>query len=431
MTPLDRTVPAGRPDHEPPVAPPDPAVPLPTAAGAPSGAAPLPTAPAASAAAHLTRRQRLWTFLKAGPTSPVEADEHRLPIEDRDADPYPLLRQSPFAIGFLGAVGAMVAIGLATALVQLSSIIVLVVVALFLALGLNPLVEELVTRGVKRGLAVAIVALGGLLIVVLGSTALVPVVTRQVDLLIRNAPGYLQQLRMNDTVARFDAETHVISNATEYLKSGALLNNAFGGLLGAGMYLANAVFSVFITLVLTVYFLASLESIKNALYQLSPASRRQRTRYIAGMVFKRIGGYLTGLFILVTLASSGAFVMMLLAGLGEYALALAFVVAVCWCVPLIGATAAAVVVSLIGFTVSPTVGVICLVYFLVYIQFDAYVVQPRVMARQVNVPAALIVVGALAGGTLLGIVGALLAVPTMAVLLVLYREIALPHLEAT
>jgi len=348
-----------------------------------------------------------------------------------EQDPFPLLRRSPFAIGFLGAVGAMAALGLGTALLQLSSIIVLVVVALFLALGLNPLVEELVVRGLKRGIAVAVVALGGLLIVVLGSTALVPVVTRQVDLLIKNAPGYLQQLRANETIGRFDAEYQVISKATEFFTSGALLNNVFGGLLGAGMYLANALFSVFITLVLTVYFLATLESIKDALYQLSPASRRQRTRYIAGMVFKRIGGYLTGMFILVTSASSAAFVMMLLSGLGEYALALAFVVAVCWFVPLIGASVAAVVVSVIGFTVSPTIGVICLVYFLVYIQFDAYVIQPRVMARQVNVPGALVVVAALAGGTLLGIVGALLAVPTMAVLLVLYREIAVPHLEAT
>ncbi len=406
---------------------------VPPLAGSPH----LPTAPPADEVheadpvieTQRSRRQRLWTFLKSGPVAPDD-EEPAVQADPRETDPYPLLRQSPFVLGFLGAVGAMVAVGLGTAFVQLSSIIVLVVVALFLALGLNPLVEELVGRGVKRGLAVGAVALSGLLIVVLGSTALVPVVTRQVDLLIRNTPGYLQQLRANQTIANFDAETHVISNATEYLKSGALLNNAFGGLLGAGMYLANAVFSVFITLVLTVYFLASLESIKDALYQLSPASRRQRTRYIAGMVFKRIGGYLTGLFILVTLASAGAFIMMLLAGLGEYALALAFVVAVCWCVPLIGATTAAVIVSLIGFTVSPTVGIICLVYFLIYIQFDAYIVQPRVMARQVNVPAALIVVGALAGGTLLGIVGALLAVPTMAVLLVLYREIAVPHLES-
>jgi len=325
----------------------------------------------------------------------------------------------------------MVAVGLATAVFQLSGILLLVVVALFLALGLNPLVEELVTRGVKRGLAVGLVTLGGLLIVVLGSTALVPVVTRQVDLLIRNTPGYLQQLRSNEAVARLDAEYHLITKATEFLTSGQLLNNAFGGLLGAGMYLANALFSVFVTLVLTVYFLATLESIKNAIYQLSPASRRERTRHIAGIVFTRIGGYLTGMFILVTLASSAAFVMLLVVGLGEYALALAFVVAVCWFVPLIGASTAAAIVSLIGFTVSPTIGVICLIYFVVYIQFDTYIVQPRVMARQVNVPAALIVVGALAGGTLLGIVGALLAVPTIAVLLVLYREIALPHLESS
>lgn len=397
----------------------------------PQAPSPAPLPGDAPPAVPVARRRGLWTFLTSSPGRADDLDAAAYKEVPTEQDPFPLLRRSPFAIGFLGAVGAMAALGLGTALLQLSSIIVLVVVALFLALGLNPLVEELVVRGLKRGIAVAVVALGGLLIVVLGSTALVPVVTRQVDLLIKNAPGYLQQLRANETIGRFDAEYQVISKATEFFTSGALLNNVFGGLLGAGMYLANALFSVFITLVLTVYFLATLESIKDALYQLSPASRRQRTRYIAGMVFKRIGGYLTGMFILVTSASSAAFVMMLLSGLGEYALALAFVVAVCWFVPLIGASVAAVVVSVIGFTVSPTIGVICLVYFLVYIQFDAYVIQPRVMARQVNVPGALVVVAALAGGTLLGIVGALLAVPTMAVLLVLYREIAVPHLEAT
>ena len=369
----------------------------------PQAPSPAPLPGDAPPAVPVARRRGLWTFLTSSPGRADDLDAAAYKEVPTEQDPFPLLRRSPFAIGFLGAVGAMAALGLGTALLQLSSIIVLVVVALFLALGLNPLV----------------------------STALVAVVTRQVDLLIKNAPGYLQQLRANETIGRFDAEYQVISKATEFFTSGALLNNVFGGLLGAGMYLANALFSVFITLVLTVYFLATLESIKDALYQLSPASRRQRTRYIAGMVFKRIGGYLTGMFILVTSASSAAFVMMLLSGLGEYALALAFVVAVCWFVPLIGASVAAVVVSVIGFTVSPTIGVICLVYFLVYIQFDAYVIQPRVMARQGNVPGALVVVAALAGGTLLGIVGALLAVPTMAVLLVLYREIAVPHLEAT
>ncbi len=400
--------------------------------GAPSSPAGGEAPPALpTAATTATRRQRLLQFLR--PPVPRPTLDEVQPDEEitREHNPYPLLRRSPFAIGFLGAVGAMVAVALANALTQLTSIIVLVVVALFLALGLNPLVEELVTRGLRRGLAVGAVAGTGLIIVGLGSTAVVPVITRQVDLLVRNAPGYLQQLRANPTIAGFDAEYQVLSKATEYLTSGALLNNVFGGLLGAGMYLANALFSVFITLVLTVYFLFTLEAIKLALYQLSPASVRGRVRHISGMVFSRIGGYLTGMFILVTLASTCAFVMMLIVGLGEYALALAFIVAVCWFVPLIGASVAAVIVSIMGFTVSPTIGIICLVYFLVYIQFDAYVVQPRVMARQVNVPGALVVVAALAGGTLLGIVGALLAVPTMAVLLVLYREIAVPHLEAT
>ena len=91
---------------------------------------------------------------------------------------------------------------------------------------------------------------------------------------------------------------------------------------------------------------------------------------------------------------------------------------------------AALVVT-IAISVSPTAGVICAVYFLVYSQLDAYVVQPRIFSSSLNVPPVLIVLGALSGGLLLGIVGALLAIPTVASLLLLYREVLVPHLDAS
>jgi predicted PurR-regulated permease PerM len=99
-------------------------------------------------------------------------------------------------------------------------------------------------------------------------------------------------------------------------------------------------------------------------------------------------------------------------------------------IPLIGGITNIVVVSLIGLSVSPTVGVFCLIFCILYQQFDTYFTQPRLMARQVKVPGALVVVAALAGGTTLGIPGAVMAIPLAAALLLVYREVILPALDA-
>ncbi len=373
---------------------------------------------------------RRWPWRLIGPRDdqgPPKPASTAPPVVVRPAS---LLRHSPFALGFFATFGGITAIGLWQALSDLKLIILLVVVSLFLALGLNPLVEWLVARGLRRSLAVAVVTLGGLGVLALGSTAVFPLVTLQLEQLYERAPGLIRALRDNPQIAQLDRQYHFLERATSFLASGDLLNTLFGGLLGAGRYVANAVFSLIVTLVLTIYFLASLENIKNVIYQLSPASKRPRARYIADQMFRQIGGYLTGMFIVVTIAASCAFIFMLIVGLGQYALALAFVVAVFAFIPLVGSTMSMITVALVGFTISPTVGIATIVYFLVYQQFDAYVIQPRVMSKQVNVPGAVVVLAALAGGTLLGIIGALIAVPTAAALLLLYREVVLPNLDA-
>lgn len=340
-----------------------------------------------------------------------------------------LLDRSPFDIGFFGVLGGVAAIGVVTVLSHLQSILVIVVLSLFLALGINPIVDLLMRRGLKRPLAVLAVMLVVVAALVLSVWAVAPVVSDQGMRLLRNAPGYLQALRENDQIAALDRQFDVISKITDFLTSGTWVNALFGGLWGAGVAVATTAFSVVMTVVLTLYFLASLPQIKDVIYQTAPASQRPQVRFLADEMFDRIGNYLTGMFGVVTLWAVGSFIVMNLVGLGQFALALCIVVGVLAFIPVVGWMVAAAVVGTIAFSISPTAGGICLAYFVVYSQLDAYLVQPRIFSGSLNVPPVLIVVGAISGGTVLGVVGALLAIPTVASLLLLYRAVLLPHLD--
>ena len=342
-----------------------------------------------------------------------------------------LLRHSPFAIGFYGAIGVLVAIFLASAVMQVQGILILVIMALFLALGLSPAVDFLARRRVPRGLAVFMVTLTALGVIALGFTALVPILTEQTQALVKNLPGLLNNLRDNPQIADWDKDYNVIERVRTFLTSGTLIQNLFGGIWGAGRILANVVFSLIMILVLTIYFLASLPSIKEIIYHLAPATRRPRMRYLADEIFRGVSGYITGMFFIVTVASVASFIFMNIAGLGQYSLALAFVVALFCFIPIIGSSLAMVAVAIVGFATSPTIGIVTIIYFLVYQQFDAYVLYPNILKRTVKVPSALVILSAIIGGTLLGIIGAVIAIPTTAALLLLYREVVQPHLDAS
>ncbi len=370
-------------------------------------------------------RRGAQTLLTPVPTEPISPVPPTAVSSDSK-----LLKYSPFAMGFFGAIGVLVALGLATAVMQVQSILILVVMALFLALGLSPAVDFLARRRVPRSLAVFLVTISALGIIALGFTALVPILTEQAQSLARNTPALLDNLRQNPQIAELDQEFKILDKVREFLTSGTLLQNLFGGIWGAGRILANVLFSVIMTLVLTIYFLASLPAIKEIIYRLAPASRRPRARYLADEIFNGVSGYITGMFLIVTIASVCAFIFMNIAGLGAYSLALAFVVALFCFIPIIGSSLAMVAVAIVGFATSPTLGIVTIIYFLIYQQFDAYVLYPNVLKRTVNVPAALVILSAIIGGTLLGIIGAVIAIPTTAALLLLYREVVQPHLDA-
>ncbi len=342
-----------------------------------------------------------------------------------------LLERSPFQIGFFLAIGGMTAFGLITLVVSLKTVIVLVLLSFAIALGLNPAVDWLHHHSIRRGVAVLLVALGLISLMALAGWALVPVVSEQVNILLLRAPVYLENLRQNPQIAALDGQFNVIDRAVTFFTSGELISGLFGGLVGAGQVVANSIFSVVVTTVLTLYFLTTLPAIKEVIYQLAPASRRPRVKYLANEMFKRVGGYVSGLFVVVLLWMVVSFVFLNVMGIGQYAVALAVMAGILAFVPLIGTSISIVILSIVGFAFSPTTGLVTLFFFLAYQQIDAYFLQPRIFSRSVQIPAVLVMLAAISGGVVFGFIGAVLAIPLTAALLLLYREVLVPHLART
>ena len=342
----------------------------------------------------------------------------------------PFDKKSPFYIGFVGALGALLAFFLFTALQGIASVLLLIVVSLFLAAGLNPAVEFLERRRIKRSYACGIViaiALGALALFVI---AIVPVISDQVTKITANAPDWLDQLQKNKRIQELDDEYQVIDKAKEYIADGKFVSGLFGGVLGFGLKVLSALFNAFIILVLTLYFLSSLEKTKAALYQLAPASRRDRVSRLGDRIVRSIGGYVSGAFIVALCAGITSLIFLFAVGLSEYAVALAFVVAVLDVIPMIGATIGAVIVTGIAFATDVKMGIICAIFYVIYQQVENYVIYPRVMSKSVDLPGAATVIAALVGAALLGVVGALLAIPMAAAILLILREVVVRRQDA-
>ncbi|MGB0099978.1 MAG: AI-2E family transporter [Nocardioides sp.] len=335
----------------------------------------------------------------------------------------PLDRHAPFYVGFMGGAGVLLAIWLAMNVQAIGSTLMLVVVALFLAAGLNPSVEFFERHGMRRSYAVLTVILAFLAAVVLFVVAIAPVIADQIAALTENAPHWLADLQRNRHIQELDREYDVIAKVQDYVTNGDFLSAIFGGAVGVGLAVLGALFNGFIILVLTLYFLASLETTTSAIYRLAPASRRDRVSRLGNRIVRSVGGYVSGAFIVATSAGISSLIFLFVAGLGEYAVALAFVVALLDVIPMIGATIGAVIVSAIAFATDWKIGLACVIFYIVYQQLENYVIYPRVMSKSVDVPGAVTVVAALIGAALFGVVGALLAIPTAASALMLIREV--------
>jgi predicted PurR-regulated permease PerM len=231
-------------------------------------------------------------------------------------------------------------------------------------------------------------------------------------------------------VQRLDDKYDLIAKVRDYIQNGDFGQKIFGGALGFGLKVLSVVANSLIVLVLMIYFLASLPSIKHAAYSLAPASRRHRVSDLGDRIIRSTGAYVAGAFLVALCAGISTLLFSLVVGLGDYAFALAFVVGLFSLIPIVGAFVSGAIMTLLGLTISPTVALVALVYYLAYQQFESYVIYPRIMKRSVDLPGSVTVVAALVGGSLMGIVGALLAVPTAAALLLLHREVFLKRQDA-
>nr|WP_026206041.1 AI-2E family transporter [Actinoplanes globisporus] len=340
----------------------------------------------------------------------------------------PVDRRNPFMIGLLGGLGVIVAYAIFLGVRNAASILVLIFIAAFLAIGLNPAVSWLRRRGVPRAAAVAIVALVVLGLLIGGLIALIPPLVTQTNELIHNAPGYLQQLQRNKTVNDLVERYDIMEKVTSAVNAGTV-GNAVGGVVGGAKLIFGTIFNTLTVLVLTIYFMAAFDRLREAAYSLVPASRRTRVRLLTDEILTKVGAYMVGALSIAVVAGFSSFVLAMILGLA-YPFALAVVVALFDLIPQIGATLGAIIVSLVGFASSLTDGIICVAFFIVYQQVENYLIYPTVMRRSVKVSDVAAVVAALLGVALFGVIGALVAIPMVAGIQLIIREVVVPSQES-
>lgn len=203
-----------------------------------------------------------------------------------------------------------------------------------------------------------------------------------------------------------------------------------GGVLGAGELVLSAATSLMMVAVLTIYFLARMPRIKLFAYRLAPQSRRARVILIGDEIFTKVGGYVLGNFLTSAIAGLGTYIWLLAFGV-PYPLLLSLLVALLDLIPVIGSTIAGAAVSLVALTVSLPIALATLGFYIAYRLAEDYLIVPRIMGRTVDVPAVVTLVAVLVGGALMGIVGALVAIPAAAALRLLLHEVTFRRLDSS
>ena len=344
----------------------------------------------------------------------------------------PINRSHPYYFGFVATLGALTAIVLMRALASVSQIFILILIALFLATGLNPAVEALRRRNMSRTTAVTIIFTSVIAFVIFFALVVVPPVISQGTQLINKAPTLLAELTNNATINKLNDQYGIIDTLQARLKSvtsdGTLLISAFGGVVGVGKSVLSGFFTFLTLLVLTLYFITSLPQAVNLGLSLVPASRRERVGRLTNAIITRVGSFVGSQIVIAAMASVFVFTLSIVLGLPS-PIAIGMIVFVCGLIPLIGHFLGSGIVTIIALTQSIAIGVIALVAYVVYVQVENYVVTPRIMKRTLAVPGAVTIISALIGSSLLGLVGGLLAVPVAASIILILDEVVIPRAD--
>jgi predicted PurR-regulated permease PerM len=329
--------------------------------------------------------------------------------------------------------GIVLAVSALLAFVYLAwHVITWVLIALFLALALNPAVEFFERRGLRRSLASAVVFFLALLSFVGLGFLVIPPLVDQVRQFIDAVPSFVDDLTAGRGPLGFLQDDYQIvdkvQNAIEKRGPGELL-----GVTATGLAVAQGVISAVVGAIaiafLTFFMLLEGPRTVGRFLDFLPEGVRPRWERAAGDIYRTVGGYVTGnLFISLIAGVASAVVLF---GLGsDYAVALAVVVAILDLVPLAGATLAAIIVSTVTFIELGWVkGAIVVVFFLVYQQLENHILQPVIYGRTVKLSPLAVLVAVLIGAELAGILGALAAIPVAGIVQAVFRELLLYRRE--
>lgn len=336
-----------------------------------------------------------------------------------------------FQLGLTGGLGVLAAILLGAAISQTATILTYIGIALFIALGLDPMVRGMTNRKIPRPIAVAIVVTGFLGAVALLLWAVIPAAINEATKLINQVPTIANRVIELDLITTWDAQLGgAISRATDTALAFLVDTNNWptlvGGVLQVGIGILSGVVGFVIVVILTLYFMAALESMKDYLALLTSASKRERFRKLTDQISLSVGRWVMGQTSVALVHGIALFIFLTILG-SPFALLLSLVAFALALIPLVGPISAAAVVLGVTFLSGSETTVIVLIYYLIYLQVEAYLISPRVMKKAVSVPAALVVIAALMGGTLMGVLGALIAIPVAASILLIVREVWMPN----
>lgn len=340
-------------------------------------------------------------------------------------------RINPFIFGLLGALGVLVALTIGGIVTQLGTVLVYIGFAIFLALGLDPVVSFLERRfSIPRGGSVAIVVAAVLLVFAGVILAIVPILVEQVTNLIDNGPQMVADIQASgwykDLTAQLGGNFEDAAAAVlDFVQDPSNLLNIGGGVLAVGSGIAGGFTGVTIVLILTLYFMASLRSMKKVAARFVPAYQRDTFSSLVEDVSGAVGRYVIGQVSLAAVNGVLSLIVLSIIGAPVPAL-LALIAFIGSMIPLVGTLSASIINALICLFVSPLTAIIAFGYYLVYMQIEAYVLSPRIMSKAVAVPGSLVVIAAVAGGALGGIAGALVAIPVAASIIIIVQKVLFP-----
>lgn len=349
---------------------------------------------------------------------------------------------SPFRTAFLATLGVGLGLLLIGSVQSLSTILLYVGTALFLSLGLDPIVGWLERKKLPRWAAVLVTILAVLAAFAGIILMVVPIIVQQIGQLVTTVQKLAEDGMFDDPVGEIQAWLKDVFPALDvdlvwtYLEDwwasldiGEIGGEIGGSIIAIGGSVLAGLAGAFIVLILTIYFTASTPSLKRSVYQLVPASKRARFIDLGEQITDSVGYYVIGQLSLGVINGvlSSIFLSIIDAPFPAVLAVIAFFFSL---IPLVGTLTGSTIIvltCLIPGLGSPTTALIAAIYYLIYMQIEAYVISPRIMGRAVSVPGAVVVIAALAGGALLGLLGALVAIPVAASILIIYRQVVIPQ----